>query len=154
MQTSKFEFPLLANTGSGTTFAGIWNKLMKRLDTILGDIQSGKTIVEPELQNVTVPDNLSLVASALPTWSNKSLRNGVWTVSNTGSTALSVSAGTVIGTGLDLIPNATYSVCFMGENLEENTVKVNDTGKSITLTADTAFPAGDTVYCLILEETV
>lgn len=153
MQTSKFKFPLMDYVPSGYGFYGMWNKFMKRLDSILDDIQSGKTIVEPELQNVTVPDNLTLTVSALPTWSNKSLRNGVWAVSNT-STVATVKAGTVIGTGLDLNANETYSVVIMGENLEENTISVNSTGKSITFTADATFPANDTVYVLIMEESM
>lgn len=153
MSTTNFKFPQFPVFGNGSGFYGTLNKFMKRLDGILATMQSGEGNVSPELQNVKVPTNLTLSASALPTWSNKSVRNATWSVTNTGSAPLSIKAGTVIATGLDLAPNQLYSVAIMDEHLDENTMKVNDTGKSITFTADVEFPIG-TSFVLVLEERV
>lgn len=151
MGTANFNFPQFVEYGKGTGFFGTLNKFMRKLDSTLVTMQSGEGNVSPELQNVRVPDNLALVATALPTWSNKSVRNATWSITNTSSQTVTVPAGTVVGTGLDLNPNELYSVAIMNEHLDENTVKVNDTGKSITFTADAEFPVG-TTFVLVLEE--
>lgn len=136
------------NTTEGKGLYSALNKAFRRIDNAFG----GEGVVQPELQNPTIPKNLTLKATALPTWSNKSLRNGIWSVSNTAASTLTISAGTVVSTGLDLAKNQLYSVVLMGENLEENTIKVNTTGKSITFTANVEIPANDTLYILVMEE--
>lgn len=101
-----------------------------------------------DTQTPTVPDNLNVSVGLIPVWKKGAdvlLRSGIIDVSASEGTTL--AALTVLATGLDLKPGQTYAVWFFDADgtVSHNTVKVNDTGKSITLTAEQVFKAGTTL---------
>ena len=107
-----------------------------------------------DTQTPTVPDNLAVSVGLLPVWkagADVLLRSGIVDVSATAETEL--KAGTVLATGLTLKASQTYAVWLLnGGTMEHNTVSVNSTGKSITLTADQTFPAGTTLMLITENE--
>lgn len=117
-----------------------------------GDIaalETGSThMLVADTQTPTVPTNLAVSVGMIPVWHGGAdvlLRSAIVDVSATAETNL--TAGTVLCTGLALKANQTYAVWFLASDgsLTHNTLAVNDTGKSITLTADQAFKQGTTL---------
>lgn len=101
-----------------------------------------------DTQAPSVPSNLSLNVGLIPVWkagADVLLRSAIVDVSAASETT--VSAGTVIATGLTLKASQSYAVWFLSPSgqLTHNTLKTNTTGKSITLSADEAFAQGTTL---------
>lgn len=114
-------------------------------------LESGSThSMTADVQEPTVPDNLAVSVGLLPVWkagADVLLRSGIVDVSATAATTL--KAGTVLATGLALKASQTYAVWLLnGGALEHNTLAVNSTGKSVTLTADQTFPQGTTLMLI------
>ena len=117
-----------------------------------GDIaalETGSThMLVADTQTPTVPTNLAVSVGMIPVWHGGAdvlLRSAIVDVSATAETNL--TANTVLCTGLALKASQTYAVWFLAADgsLTHNTLAVNDTGKSITLTADQAFKQGTTL---------
>lgn len=106
------------------------------------------------LQKPTVPTTLTYLAVGdIPVHDDGMLRSGLVMMANKGADSATISAGTVVATGLDLKPSKQYACVIWTNVFQENTLKVNDTGKSITFTADISLPASKTCY-LWIEETL
>ena len=112
-------------------------------------LESGAThSMVADTQRPSVPSNLALSIGLLPVWkagSDVLLRSAIVDVSATEATT--VSAGTVIATGLTLKASQSYAVWFLSSagTLTHNTLQVNTTGKSVTLSADESFAQGTTL---------
>ena len=109
---------------------------------------SALSLLVADTQTPTVPTNLAVSVGMIPVWHGGAdvlLRSAIVDVSATADTTL--TANTVLCTGLALKASQTYAVWFLAADgsLTHNTLAVNDTGKSITLTADQAFKQGTTL---------
>ena len=104
---------------------------------------------KPVLQNLTIVSTFKAFAPhPLPCWQNNGVctpRNAAWHINNT--EAYTIKAGTAFATGATLKANASYSVVIMqGDGtINENTLSVNNTGKSLSFTAEQPIKAGSFV---------
>ena len=101
---------------------------------------------KPVLQNLTIaPTFKAFAPHPLPCWQNNGVctpRNAAWRIDNT--EACTIKAGTAFATGATLKANASYSVVIMqGDGtINGNTLSVNNTGKSLSFTAEQPIKAG------------
>lgn len=120
-------------------------------DAIGGDsgLESMAAAPKPVLQNLTiVPTFQAFAPHPLPCWQTNgvcTLRNATWHINNTA--AYTIKAGTAFATGATLKANASYSVMIMqGDGtINDNTLSVNSTGKSLSFTAEQPIKAGSFV---------
>lgn len=130
-------------------------------DAIGGDSGAVTKLAEaapkPMLQNLTAVSTFqALSPHLLPCWENNgvcTLRNAAWCINNT--EACTIKAGTAFATGANLKANESYSVVIMqGDGtINENTLSVNSTGKSLSFTAEQLIKAGSFVI-FICEESL
>lgn len=112
-------------------------------------LESGTThSMVADTQTPTVPSNLALSLGLVPVWkagADVLLRSAIVDVSATSATT--VTAGTVVATGLSLKANQSYAVWFLSSAgaVTHNTLQTNSTGKSLTLSADETFAKGTTL---------
>lgn len=103
----------------------------------------------PILQTLTVvPAFQALSPHPLPCWQQNdvcTLRNSTWRINNTA--AYTIKAGTAFVTGANLKANTSYSTIIMQDDgsINENTLAVNSTGKSLSFTAEQAVKAANFV---------
>lgn len=143
-------------------YANDMNRLEQGLDqaytlaqTNEGDIaalESGAThSMMADTQTPTVPSNLVLSIGLVPVWkagADVLLRSAIVDVSATAATT--ITAGTVIATGLNLKASQSYAVWFLSSAgaVTHNTLQTNSTGKSLTLSADETFAQGTTLMMI------
>lgn len=103
----------------------------------------------PILQTLTVVQAFqALSPRPLPCWQQNdvcTLRNSAWCINNTA--AYTIKAGTAFVTGANLKANTSYrTVIMQGDgSINENTLAVNSTGKSLSFTAEQAVKAASFV---------
>ena len=120
--------------------------LSKTNETDIAAIESGQThSMVADTQAPTVPTNLKVTVGLIPVWkagADVLLRSAV--VDIQASAEVTLTAGTVLATGLSVKANQTYAVWFHDADgtMSHNTLATNSTGKSITLTADQTFKVG------------
>lgn len=118
-------------------------------ETDIAALESGTThSMVADTQTPTVPSNLALSLGLVPVWkagADVLLRSAIVDVSATSATT--VTAGTVVATGLSLKANQSYAVWFLSSagTVTHNTLQTNSTGKSLTLSADETFAKGTTL---------
>lgn len=118
-------------------------------ETDIAALESGTThSMVADTQTPTVPSNLALSIGLVPVWkagADVLLRSAIVDVSATSATT--VTAGTVVATGLDLKASQSYAVWFLSSagTVTHNTLQTNATGKSLTLSADETFAQGTTL---------
>lgn len=118
-------------------------------ETDIAALESGTThSMVADTQTPTVPSNLALSLGLVPVWkagADVLLRSAIVDVSATSATT--VTAGTVIATGMNLKASQSYAVWFLSSagTVTHNTLQTNATGKSLTLSADETFAQGTTL---------
>lgn len=118
-------------------------------ETDIAALESGTThSMVADTQTPTVPSNLALSLGLVPVWkagADVLLRSAIVDVSATSATT--VTAGTVVATGLNLKASQSYAVWFLSPagTVTHNTLQTNSTGKSLTLSADETFAQGTTL---------
>ena len=118
-------------------------------ETDIAALESGTThSMVADTQTPTVPSNLALSLGLVPVWkagADVLLRSAIVDVSATSATT--VTAGTVVATGLNLKASQSYAVWFLSSAgaVTHNTLQTNSTGKSLTLSADETFAKGTTL---------
>lgn len=101
-----------------------------------GTYESRRHLLEP----VTADTFKGLVISDLRAYADGKLAEGVFTLTNGTADNMPIAAKTVFATGLDLMPNQTYTVHEWGVD-NVLTLEVNGTGKSVNFTTDVEIPA-------------
>lgn len=130
---------------------------VKQLAADGGSLKSMAAAPRPVLQSLTiVPTFQAFAPHPLPCWQNNGIctpRNAAWHIDNTA--AYTIKAGTAFATGATLKANASYSVVIMqcDGTINENTLSVNSTGKSLSFTAEQLIKAGSFTI-LICEESL
>ena len=131
---------------------------VKQLAADANELKSMAAAPKPVLQSLTVaPTFQGLSLRPLPCWENNGVctpRNAAWHINNT--RACTIKAGTAFATGATgatLKANASYSVVIMqgDSTINENTLAVDSTGKSLSFTAEQLIKAGNFTI-LICEE--
>lgn len=121
-------------------------------ETDIAALESGTThSMVADTQTPTVPSNLALSLGLVPVWkagADVLLRSAIVDVSATSATT--VTAGTVVATGLNLKASQSYAVWFLSSagTVTHNTLQTNTTGKSLTLSADETFSQGTTLMMI------
>lgn len=115
--------------------------------------------VTEKIEGYTVADQTATVPSAFPTLrvselksANGRLKEGYFRITNTGAET-TIPAETVFATGLSFDAKADSAPCIVSAlagTSTENTIELNDTGKSLNFTAQQIVPANKTVYVYVL----
>lgn len=96
------------------------------------------------LKPVTADTFKGLVISDLRAYADGKLAEGVFTLTNGTAANMPITAKTVFATGLDLMPNQTYTVHEWGVD-NVLTLEVNSTGKSLDFTTGVEIPASSSL---------
>lgn len=105
-----------------------------------GTYESRRHLLKP----VTVDTFTGLVISDLRAYADGKLAEGVFTLTNGTTVNMPIAAKTVFATGLDLMPDQTYTVHEWGVD-NVLTLEVNGTGKSVNFTTSVEIPASSSL---------
>lgn len=105
-----------------------------------GTYESRRHLLKP----VTVETFKGLVISDLRAYADGKLAEGVFTITNSTAANMPIAAKTVFATGLDLMPDQTYTVHEWGVD-NVLTLEVNGTGKSVDFATGVEIPASSSL---------
>lgn len=119
---------------------GVNGSMEQAPESTAGAYESRRHLLEP----VIVDTFKGLVISDFRAYEDGRLAEGVFTLTNGTSANMPIAAETVFATGLDLMPNQTYTV---HEWAVDNvlTLETNGTGKSINFTTMVEIPASSSL---------
>ena len=115
---------------------GIAGSMEQAPASAAGAYESRRYLLKP----ITVDAFKGLVISDLRACAGGKLAEGVFTLTNDTAANMPIAAKTIFATGLDLMPDQTYTVHEWGVD-NVLTLEVNATGKSINFTTAVEIPA-------------
>ena len=105
-----------------------------------------------QLQKGTVMSTFpNLTVSGIPTWGAGEPRFGVFTLSNTDSSPLTIKTNTAFVTALKMVPSVTFPVLDL-KTSEPYTFEASESGAALSCTTNITVPAQSTLYLLVMEE--
>ena len=123
-----------------TDIPGVAGSMEQAPASDTGAYESRRHLLRP----LTVDTFKGLVISDLRAYADGKLAEGVFTLTNGTAANMPIAAKTVFATGLDLMPDQTYTVHEWGVD-NVLTLEVNGTGKSLDFTTGINIPASSSL---------